>query len=162
MSSVLREKQTVLLVVKKLPPILYNPKLHYPVNNSRPLFNTVSQISPAHALTSCLLNINFISSLNLLLDIPSPSFPSSSHQSPGTPEIAPLISFSLILPPFYYLLTQSHSSPLRSFLQSPVPSTFTGPDNFLNILFANFLSLYQISTEKCNHININKFRRKTV
>jgi hypothetical protein len=56
-STVVLEKLTGLQLVKKFPTFLWNPNVHYHIQNFPPLFPILSHLSPVHTTTSLFFQI---------------------------------------------------------------------------------------------------------
>ena len=154
---VLLEKLTGLQLVKKIPHILWNPKVHYRTHKRPPPVPVLGQLNPVHIPTSHPLEFH--------ANIIHPSSPRSPqwslslrfpHQDrirppphPYAPHAQPITFFSVfitrtILDKEY----RSFSSSLCSLLHTPVTSSLLGPNILHNPIFSNtpsFLSSLNVS-----------------
>ena len=110
----------------------------------------LSQLDPVHTPTSYFLKIHLNINLHLSLGLPSGLFPSGFHSKTlNTPLLTPiraacpahLILLDFITPAILSEQYGSLSSPLCSFLHSPVTLPLLGPNILLSTLFSNTLSL---------------------
>ena len=78
-SRVLLQKLTASQQVKKIPRILWNPKVHYRNHNCPPPVPILSHLDPVHSPTSYFLKIHPLLSFHLRLCLPSGLFPSGFY-----------------------------------------------------------------------------------
>ena len=145
---------------RKIPRILWNPKVHYRVYNSPPPVPILSQINPVHTPTSHFLRSILVSPSLLCLGLLSGLFPSyfptkslyASLLSPHTCYI-PRPSLSSLFDRPINVGWRSLSSSLCNFLHSAVTPSLLGPNILLNTLFSNTLSLrssLNVSFQACS------------
>ena len=134
--------------IKEIPRILWNPKVHYRIQNYPPPVPILSQLNPVHNPTSWR-SLPILSS-HLHLGLPNGLFPSDL---PSKTLPMPLLSPIRSTCPAHHILLdfitrkilgeqyRSLSSSLCSFLHFPVTSSLLCPNIPLSTQFSNALSL---------------------
>jgi hypothetical protein len=70
----LLKKQIAIFLVRKIPHILLKQNVNNHIGNSQPVESNLSQLNPAHILTSCLFKTQFILSSYMCLNLPTGFF----------------------------------------------------------------------------------------
>jgi hypothetical protein len=123
--------------IQELPSILWNPKVHYRVHKSPPLFPILRQINPVHITPSYLYKIHLILSTHLRLGLLPSGFPTKILYTFSAPHILLHLIILIILDEEYKLW----SSSLCSFHKPTVTSSLFSSNILLSTLFSNTLSL---------------------
>jgi hypothetical protein len=127
--------------------ILWEPKVHYCINNSPPSVPILSQLSPVH-VPSHFMKINFniipiYAWVSQVVSFPQVSLPKSCMHRPF-PHIcymlAPIILLDFVTQKIFGDEYISLGSSLCSLLHSPVTSGLLGPNILLSALFSKSLS----------------------
>jgi hypothetical protein len=128
--------------------MLWNPEVHYHIDNSSPLVPFLIQTNPVPTTSSYIWKIHL--STHLCLGLPSGLFPASFPSSTLYAVLFSLIhatcATKLILLNQIILIIlgeeyKSRRSSLCSFLHPPTTSSLFGPNIPLSTLFSNTLSL---------------------